>query len=164
MVLWMNKAFTAIASVCIVIAITSPIVSYIYFSERLNSTSESYDLQILKLQQENEELREEIIRLSTEPNLVTILGWYLHGSSDPVKDLRNKLTIYGDIYNDGATTAYNCTLIVKFYNNQTLLQTSEIRLGTIKSWFDRQVNTVIDCDCADNVTRIEVEKTWSNSP
>ena len=159
-----DRTFTAVASVCIVIAVLSPIVCYVYFSDRLKATVEAYDLQVLQLQQENEELRGEVTRLSTEPNPVTILGWYLHDSGDPFKDVRNKLSIYGNVYNAGAATAYNCTLTVKFYNNQTVLQTSEIRLGTIKSCVNKQVDAVIDCGCADNVTRIEVERFWINQP
>jgi hypothetical protein len=163
----MNKTFIAIASVCIVIAITSPIVSYVYFCDRFNAAAESYELQISDLEQQNENLRQENEKLNetpaylTRPYLVTELGWYLHESSDPVTDSRNKFTIYGTVYNVGAATAYNCTLIVKFCNGMRILQTSEISIGTINCWFQKHVSTVIACKVADSVTRIEVERFWS---
>jgi hypothetical protein len=85
----------------------------------------------------------------------------LHDSSDPVNASRNKFTIYGSILNVGATTATNCKLKVNFYDNMSLLQSSEISILNIGPWSDRDVNTVIDCDCANSVTRIEVERFWS---
>ena len=172
----MNKALLAIAVVCIVAAILSPIISYFYFSERLNATSESYELQILSVQQESEKLRQENEQLKEENEklkdpyfkeayLVTELGWYLHGSTDPVPHVRNKLVIYGTVYNVGATNAANCKLIVNFYDNMTLLQSSEIDIWSpINYWSSRYIYEVIDCKLADSVTRIEVERTWTNMP
>jgi hypothetical protein len=168
----LNKTIIAIASVCIVIAILSPIAVYAYFNNIVESYKlqiESYELQISDLKQENEKLKQENENLTElvekpylkEPYLITTLGWYLHHSSDPIPSSRSKFTIYGTIYNVGATIAYNCTLIVNFYNSSTVVQTSEISIGSIWPWSDRDVNTVIDCGCANSVTRIEVERFWS---
>ena len=126
----MNKKFLAIASACIVIAILSPLASYVYFYSRFNATFESYKLQIWDVWQENKKL-EELKKIEQnpyliKPYLVTTLGWYLHDSSDPFSSSRNTLTIYGRVLNVGATAAVNCRLIVNFYDNMTLLQTSEI--------------------------------------
>ena len=172
----MNKALVAIASAGIVVAILSPVVSCVYFSERLNATSESYEVQISDLQQENEELWKETEQLKQENEklkdpyfkeayLVTELGWYLHGSTDPVTHTRNKFIIYGNIYNVGATNAADCKLIVNFYDNMTLLLSSEIDVWSpINYWSSRYIYEVIDCKLADSVTRIEVERTWTNMP
>lgn len=172
----MNKTLLIIACACLLIAILSPIVSYAYFSERLNVTSESYEAQISDLHQENEKLSKEIQQLETENEklkdpyseeayLITELGWYLHGSSDPVAESRNKLTIYGNIYNVGATNASDCKLIVNFYENMTFLQSSQINIRSpINYWSSRNIRQDVDCKMADNVTRIEVERFWSKKP
>jgi hypothetical protein len=104
--------------------------------------------------------------LSFQPYLVTDLGWYLHNSTDPVSNMANKFTIYGDIQNEGATDAQNCSLIIKFYNNETLLQTSNIPIGEIKG-FDGCAylnSTNVPCSVADSVTRIEVYLRGDNVP
>ena len=44
---------------------------------------------------------------SIQPHLVTDLGWYLHNSTDPVSNMTNQFTIYGEIYNDGGSDARN---------------------------------------------------------
>jgi hypothetical protein len=165
----MNKKFTVIVCVCIVIATLSPLSSYLYLCSRFNATFESYKLQIWEVSQENEKL-EEIKRFMDtyekspylmKPYLVTNLGWYVHDSSDPVPSSRNTFTIYGEILNVGATTAVNCKLIVDFYHNVTLLQSSEVYVGDIGYWTSSYVRRVIDCDCADSVTRVEVTPKWS---
>lgn len=164
----MNKKFLAIASACIVIAILSPLASYVYFYNRFNATFESFKLQIWNIWQENKKL-EELKKIDQnpwliKPYLVTTLGWYLHDSSDPVPSSRNTFTIYGTVLNVGATTAVNCRLTVKFYDNMTLLQTSEIAMGMGKVgyWSDIYIRHVIRCDSADSVTRIEVTPKWSD--
>ena len=169
----MNKTLLEITCVCIVVAILSPIASRIYFSGALYDVSESYELQISDLQQENARLWQEIDQLKEgnegikdpyfkESFLVTELGWYLHGSTDPREYSRNKFTIYGKVYNVGATNATNCKLIVNLSDNLTLLQQSEIDLGRINYWSYEYVRKDIDCEIADFVTRIEVERTWTN--
>ena len=169
----MKRTLLAIICICIVVAILSPIASRIYFSSALNDASESYELQISDLQQENTRLWQEIEQLNErneglkdpyfkESFLVTELGWYLHGSTDLKEYSRNKFTIYGKVYNVGATNATNCKLIVNLYDNLTLLQQSEIDLGTINYWSHEYVRKDIDCEIADSVTRIEVERTWRN--
>ena len=156
----MNKALLAITIVCLAIAIVSPIVSYIHFSDRLNAAS-TYELQILDLQEENEKLRKPYL---TEAYLVTVLGWKLHNSSDPVPKSRYRLTIYGTVFNVGAKNASNCMLIIDFYNNTHLLQSSEIAIGEISCWSDVRIRRDVLCWYADSVTRIEVERTWTNMP
>ncbi len=95
--------------------------------------------------------------LSFQPYLVTDLGWYLHNSSDPVSNMTNKFTVYGAINNDGATDAQNCSLIIKFYDNAELLQTSSIPIGDIKGFFGcDDLKTNVPCSVADSVTRTEV--------
>jgi hypothetical protein len=175
----MNKTLIAIASVCIVIAMLSPIAAYTYISntvEPYTSQIESYELQISELQislQEAEEFKEKIKEFMKplpydpylmEPYLVTELGWYLHDSSDPINESRNKLTIYGQVLNIGAEKAYNCKLVVKFYKSNTVVQTSEINIGTIRYWDFYYTKKDIDCELADSVTRIKVERFWSNTP
>jgi len=178
----MNKTFLAIAGACMLIAILSPIVVYVYFNnivdsykvqiEGYKSEIESYKLQILNSMQENEVLRERTIEYMKpydpylkEPYLVTELGWYLHDSLDLFPESRNKLTIYGKVTNIGAKTANNCTLIVNFYINSTVIQTSEIKIGAIRYWSFSNINkNIIDCPLADSVTKIEVERTWANQP
>ncbi len=168
----MTKALIAVASVCLAIAVVAPVTVYSYFCYRLNAASESYELQISDLQQENEELREEVRNLTTKAKdpylmdayLVAYLGWYLHDSGDPVNYSRNKLTIYGTILNIGAKTAVNCKLQVKFYHNTTLLQTSESKLDDVKYWSYKSFKNYINCEVADSVTKIEVERFWSNKP
>lgn len=164
----MNKKFLAITSVCILIAILSPLASYFYFYNRFNTTFESYKLQLWDVWQENKKL-EELKKIDqnpwlVKPFLVTTLGWYLHKSSDPVNSSRNTFTIYGRVLNVGATTAVECKLIVYFYDNVTLLQTSEIEvgMGKVGYWSDVYVREVVRCDSANFVTRIEVTPKWSD--
>ena len=99
----MKRTSLAITCTCIMVAILSPLVSGIYFADRLVETSESFEFQISDLQQENEGLRQEIEQLEKENEepispylmesfLVTELGWYLHDSRDPVNYSRNKFT------------------------------------------------------------------------
>jgi hypothetical protein len=101
--------------------------------------------------------------LSVQPYLVTDLGWYLHNSTDPVSNMHNKFTIYGTITNRGATDAQNCSLTIKFYDNEELLQTSNIPIGEI-SGFDgvASLNSNVPCRAADSVTRTEVSLTGDN--
>ena len=174
----MKKTLLAITVVCLVIAVLSPIVSYIYFSDRLSDVSESYEMQISELQnsmllQINRDLKGKIanyVRMKpfdpylTDPYLFTDLGWYLHNSSDPILASRNKLTVYGIVRNVGVETAYNSKLIVYFYGNNAVLQKSEVNMGAINYWEYNYIKRDIDCESADNVTRIEVERTWENLP
>ena len=101
--------------------------------------------------------------LSFQPYLVTDLGWYLHNSTDPVSNMADKFTIYGEITNRGATDAQNCSLTIKFYNNEELLQTSNIPIGEING-FDgvAGLNSNVPCRVADYVTRTEVSLTGNN--
>ena len=165
------SSIKAIAIVCIVIAILSPIAVYTYFSnvvESFKAQIESYSIQ----PQENEELAGKIREYMkpydpylNEPYLITRLGWYLHNSSDPVEESINEFTIYGEITNIGAKTAYHCKLIVKFYSNNAVIQTSEVYIGLISYWSERNFyDEVVGCQYADSVTRIEVERTWANMP
>jgi hypothetical protein len=171
----MNKTLLAIASVCIVIAILSPIAVYGYFNDVIESYKgqiESYKVQLSSWPRKNEELKERIREYMKpcdpylmEPYLTTTLGWYLHNSSDPFPESKNKLTVYGGVQNIGAETAYNCKLIVKFYKGNTSVQTSEINIGTIRYWRSHYINKDnINCNLADSVTRVEVERFWSNLP
>lgn len=168
----MNKTAIAVASVCIIIAIVFPLISYVYFENRFNEfnvTLDSYESRISDLLQENEKLKQEnenLIRIEdnpyfTGPYLVTRLGWYLHNSSDPITANRNSFTIYGIVSNIGSTNATNCKPIINFYNNATLLQSSEINLGLIMQWSYESVRTDIRCPVADSVTNIEVTPKWS---
>lgn len=162
----MKKALIMVTSICVVISILSPLISFAYFENRLNSNLESYNLNISTAQQENEKLKQEIENLTqkvdnpnpylTQPFLVTNLGWYLHGSADVIDASRNKFTIYGTTLNVGAITAENCSLLIHFYSNTTLLQTSEVYIGEIKGWSNGHVSQTIQCSMADSVTRIEV--------
>ena len=105
-----------------------------------------------------------VLPSSFQPNLVSDLGWYLHNSTDPVSNMANKFTIYGDIRNQGATNAQNCSLIIKFYNNEELLQTSNIPIGEI-SGFDGCAylkSTNVPCGVADSVTKTEVSLRGDN--
>ena len=156
------------------VATLSPITSCILFSDRLIEASKSFTIQISDLQHENEGLRQEIEQLRKENEepinpylmesfLVTELGWYLHDSQDPVNYSRNKLTVYGQVYNVGATNAIDCKLIVSLYDSKALLQRSEIDLGLISYWSRTWVRRDIDCELADSVTKIEVERTWRNT-
>ena len=153
----MIKALVVLAVVCLVIATLPPIAVYLHF----NNVFESYQLQISDLQQENEKLRKPYL---TEAYLVTVLGWKLHNSSDPVPKSRYRLTIYGTVFNVGAKNASNCMLIIDFYNNTHLLQSSEIAIGEISCWSDVRIRRDVLCWYADSVTRIEVERTWTNTP
>ena len=109
-----------IISICVIISILSPIVSYVYFENMFSSNIQSYISSenerltgvIEKLNQENRNLTQRLgdAENSLKPYLVTSLGWYLHKSSDPVNKSRNSLTIYGTVYNVGATTAKQCSL------------------------------------------------------
>ena len=171
----MKRALLAITCTCIMVAILSPIASYIYSSDRLIEASESFDFQISDLQQETEGLRQEIEQIREESEdlmdpyvmesfLVTELGWYLHNSRDPVNYSKNKFTIYGHVYNVGATNAKDCKLVVSLYDNKKLLQQSDIDLGLISYWSRTWVRRDIDCELADYETKIEVERTWTNMP
>ena len=171
----MNKTLLAIASVCVVIALLSPIAVYVYFNnivEGYKSEVEFYKLQSSNPVQEYEELKEKTREFMkpydpylNEPYLATEIGWYLHNSSDPVEESRNEFTIYGRITNIGAKTAYHCTLTVKFYSNNAVIQTSEVYMGIIDYWSQRSIyDEVIGCQHADSVTKIGVERTWTNTP
>jgi len=155
----MNKILLAITGACIVIAVFSPIAVFALFNDATK-------LEILAMQQENENLEEEIRSLenapySTKPYLVTKLGWYLHDSSDQIAESKRTFTIYGYVFNVGATNATNCKLIINFCDNITSLQTSELDLGDIAFWTYRSISRVIDCRLADSVTRIKITPKWS---
>lgn len=157
----MNKTLLAIACACMVIAVLSPIVSFIYFSDRLSDVSESYELKISHLLEANEKLKRPIL---SGAYLVTELGWYLHNSSDPSPASRNQLTIYGTISNVGAKNAKNCILIIDFYDNTSLLESAKSNLGSINSGSHIYIRRKIPCSSADSVTKVEVERTWENIP
>ncbi len=173
-----------IISICVMISILSPIVSYVYFENMLNSNIQSYFSSenerltgvIEKLNQENRNLTQRLADAenSVKPNLVTSLGWYLHKSSDPVNKSRNSLTIYGTVYNVGATTAKQCSLNIRLHSNETIVQTADIYIGDIKGWSEIGTDTNysqrnqyyitprnIACTSADSVTRIEITPKWS---
>jgi hypothetical protein len=173
-----------IISICVIISILSPIARYVYFEITFTSYSKAYNSDLLD---ENERLTNVIEKLNQEktnltqqlddavkPYLVTNLGWYLHKSSDPVNNSRNFFTIYGNIMNTGASTAKQCSLNIKFYHNETVLQTADIYIGDIKGWSDMDINSSfgqrneyylnsrnIACPSADAVTSIEVTPKWS---
>ena len=97
----------------------------------------------------------------TEPYLAMQLGWYIHPSSDPVASSRNSFNIYGTILNVGAEDAENCSLVISFYDNMTLLQTSTVQLGEIRPGCSMYLNNPqIGCSVADSVNRIEVAPHW----
>ena len=90
----------------------------------------------------------------------------MHKSDDPVSSSRNTFTIYGRIYNVGNLPANNTELTIKFYgSNETLLQTSIVKIGTIPSItnstspfelpFDIGKQN-IGCLVADKVTNVEI--------
>jgi hypothetical protein len=163
-----------VMSICLIISILSPVVSYFSFENILNSKNQSYNLNISSAQEENENLKKEIsnltqqIRISenpltSKPYLVTKLGWYLHNSSDPKANMANELTIYGNILNVGATDAQNCSLIIKFYNNEKLLQTSTVSIGIISHWSDKDLAVRnIPCSVANSVSKIEIDLLGDN--
>lgn len=95
---------------------------------------------------------------SFQPYLVTDLGWYLHNSTDPISNMADRFTIYGYIRNEGAADAQNCSISIRFYNNEELLQTSSIPIGEINGFFGIAYlnSTNIPCSVADSVTRTEV--------
>jgi hypothetical protein len=103
---------------------------------------------------------------SFQPHLVTNLGWYLHNSSDPVSGMANKFTIYGNILNTGAIDAHNCYLVIEFYSNEKLLQTSNVPIGEINGLCQiTSLNTTnVPCSAADYVTRTEVCLKGDNVP
>ena len=156
----MNKALLAIACACMVIAVLSPIVSYLYFSDRLSDVSESYEFKISHLLEANEKLNRPIL---SGAYLVTELGWYLHNSSDPSPASRNQLTIYGTISNVGAENAKNCMLIIDFYSETFLQKSIKSNLGSINSGSHIYIERNIPFSFANYVTHIEVERTWENT-
>lgn len=174
MVFGVNRVLVGIAIVCMVIALVPSIAVYSYFNhvvEAYKVEIESYKVQLANWTQESEAHKERIREhmkpydpYLMEPYLTTSLGWYLHNNSDPFPESRNKLTIYGQVLNIGAKTAYNCKLKVIFYRGSTVVQTSEINFGTIGYWGFDYTRENIDCKLADSVTRIEVERTWTNTP
>jgi len=163
-----------VMSICLIVSILSPLVSYFSFENILNSKNQFYNLNISSAQEENENLKKEIsnltqqIRISenpltSKPYLVTKLGWYLHNSSDPKANMANELTIYGNILNVGATDAQNCSLIIKFYNNEKLLQTSTVSIGIISHWSDKDLAIRnIPCSVANSVSRIDIDLLGDN--
>ena len=121
------------ASLCIAVALLSPVISHNYFCNILSDSL-----------QENEDLKERIRQYMKpydpylmEPYLTAELGWYLHNSSDPVPESRNKLTLYGQMLNIGAVNATKCRLTVSFYVGGNVAQTSEVTLETNNAHFQR---------------------------
>ena len=161
----MNRKLIAIVSLCLIIIVISPVLSYIYFNNKFTPIFTSYKSQIDDLQQQNVNLTEKNNRLTednkhltnmTQPYFVTSLGWYLHKSNDQDSSTRNSFNIYGTILNIGAENA-NSRLIINFYNYTTLLKNSTIPLGVINSYSYKILdNTNIKCEVADSVTKIEV--------
>ena len=163
-----------VISICLLVSILSPLVSYFSFENILNSKNQSYNLNISSAQEQNENLKQEISNLTqqignsqnpliSKPYLVTKLGWYLHNSSDTKANMANEFTIYGNILNVGATDAQNCSLIIKFYNNEKLLQTSSISIGIIPHWSDKDLTLRnIPCSVANSVSRIDIEVEQDN--
>ena len=171
-----HPSLIAIISVCLIISILLPIATYTYFENTLNSKTQTYNLNIASAQQENQELNQQIANLTqqlgvaenplmSKPYFVTSFGWYLHKSYDPVPDMAKQFTIYGDVLNVGATDAQNCSLIIKFYNNDTLLQTSNIPIGEINHWTTTDIDQKnTPCGVANSVTRIDVNLIGDNVP
>jgi hypothetical protein len=157
-----------VTSICLILSILLPLASYLYFENSLNSKTEIYNLNISSVQEENEKLKLEIANLSqqlgiaqdpfmSKPYLVTNLGWYLHNSSDKIAKNANEFTIYGTVLNVGAIDTQNCSLVIGFYNNGTLLQTAQITIGPIKHWsYITLYPRSVECSFADSTTRIEV--------
>jgi hypothetical protein len=158
-----------VISICLIVSILSPLVSYFSFENILASKNQSYNLNISSAQEENENLKKEISNLTqqlgisenplmSKPFLVTKLGWYLHNSSDAKVNMANTFTIYGNILNVGATDAQNCSLIIRFYNNEKMLQTSTISIGPISHWSDKDLGLRnIPCSVANSVSRIDID-------
>ena len=156
-------------SICLIISILLPLASYLYFGNILNSKTQSYNLSMSAAQEENERLNQEITNLTqqlgiaedplmSKPYFVTSLGWYLHTSSDTIPASVRTFTIYGDVLNVGATDAQNCSLIVRFYDKETLLQTSNVTIGELRHWTNTNIDPKnIGCSVADSTTRIEVD-------
>jgi hypothetical protein len=161
-------------SICLIVSILSPVVTYFYFENILASKNQSYNFNISSAEEEIENLKKEISNLTqqlgisenplmSKPYLVTKLGWYLHNSSDTKVNMANEFTIYGNILNVGATDAQNCNLIIKFYNNEKLLQTSTISIGIISHWSDKDLAARnIPCNVANSVSRIIVDLIGDN--
>ena len=169
----MNKQLIAIAGFCLLISALSPVTSYFYFNNKFDPIIANYKAQIaacssqnMNLNQQNANLEEKNNRLEcenkqltnlTEPYLVAQLGWYLHTSSDVVPSSRDSFNIYGTILNIGVLNAENCSLIIGFYDNMTLLQTTTLPLGVINSGSTKTLeNTQLGCGVADSVNRIDV--------
>lgn len=161
---------TKIIVLCVIVALLSPIVSYLYFSQGNTLQNDILKNENQALHQEIADLEERLEKAEnlTKANLAADLGWYLHDGSDPVPKSRYKFTIYGYVANIGLEPAYDCKIIIKFYRNQTLLQTSQISMGKIKPTNPLSFDDVfqiykrdIDCKVADSVTRIEVTREWT---
>jgi hypothetical protein len=165
-----------VISLCLIITTLLPLASYLCFENILNSKTQSYNSILSSAQEENVRLKQEITNLTqqlgiaedplmSKPYFVTNLGWYLHNSSDKISSMANKFTIYGAVLNIGATDAQNCSLIIRFYNNETLLQTSDISIGPINHWSEIELAPRdIPCGVADSVTKINVETSGANVP
>ena len=163
-----------VISICLIASILLPLLSYFSFENILNSKTQSYNLNISSEQKENENLKKQISNLTqqlgisdnplmSKPYLVTKLGWYLHNSSDTKANMANEFTIYGNIINVGATDAQNCSLIINFYNNEKLLQSSTISIGIISHWSDKDLALRnIPCSVANSVSRIDVDVLGDN--
>ena len=182
----MIKALVAIGVVGLVIATLAPIAVYFHFSNVVESYREqiySYEFQISELQKSTSLLAHEEYKAKVkefmkgspydpylmEPYLMTRLGWYLHDGADPIPESRYKLTIYGEVLNIGSETAYNCKLTIYIYGKNSFMQASEVNIGTISHWAYKSIRENIYCNFLryveiTQVERIEVERTWTNTP
>jgi hypothetical protein len=154
----------------IVIAVLAPLITYVDLTNTYNNVIDSYRNQTKDLQQQidnlteqNRKLNEEKAQLTnlTQPYLITSLGWYLHKSNDPVVSSKNTFTIYGKIFNLGLLAANNAEITIKFYGNETLLQTSTVHIGPIQPITNSSVpyqmgNKNVDCSVADSVTNVDI--------
>jgi hypothetical protein len=174
-----KRFFIGLSAILLVLVVLVPLTMYSYLTDSFNSIvtfhkNEETELlqKIDNLSKQNVVLQKEISQLSnlTLPYLFSRLGWYLHKSDDPVSSSRNTFTIYGRIYNIGNQPANNTELTIKFYgSNETLLQTSIVKIGTIPSItnstspfelpFDIGKQN-IGCLVADKVTNVEISLTY----
>ena len=171
-----KRFFISLTIVLIVSIILAPLITFSYLTNSYNSVIDLHRIiekdlqqQVGSLTEQNKQLNAEKSQLTnlTQPYLITRIGWYLHKSNDPVASSKNTFTIYGRIYNIGHLEANNTELTVRFYgNNDTLLQTSTIPIGTVLSITNSTApfempfeigKRDLGCSVADSVTKINVD-------
>jgi hypothetical protein len=170
-----KRSFICSSIILLILTVLAPLITYSYLTNSYDLVIDSYTNKEKDLQQQVNGLTEQNIHLNqeksqltnlTQPYLFTRIGWYLHKSNDPVSSSKNTFTIYGRIYNIGQLPSNNTELTVRFYgSNETLLQTSTIRLGAVLSItnstapfdmpFDIEKQNIA-CSVADAVTDVDI--------